>query len=377
MRPLILLGASVRAAAFSACRAGYAPYGIDLFADCDLAALGPAVKIARYPGEFLPALAVAPRATWIYSGGLENHPRLIDRLAGIRPLAGNPGHVLRLVRDPQQLMAAATDAGCEFPKMLFSAADSPPAGETWLIKPRRSSGGISIRIAPPAKIVRPPRGTYLQKHVDGEAASAVVVAAGGRARLIGATRQILGRDVGLPLPFLYVGSIGPLLLSDAESARLHSLAEILVERFGLVGLFNIDFVRQDDRLWIIEVNPRYSASMEIVERVFDVKLMEWHLQACESGSRPSFASPTVQRHAGKMVVYARQHGIVPPSLDELTRDWNTDPHWPNLADLPQTGETFHAGQPVVTVLAHGDSSQSVTDQLRHRTTMIEKLLADS
>src|SRR5262245_55333161 len=85
-RTLILLGASVRAAAFSATRAGFRPYAIDRFADRDLAALGPAVKIVRYPTDFLSAIEAAPSAPWVYTGGLENHPRLVDRLARLRPL---------------------------------------------------------------------------------------------------------------------------------------------------------------------------------------------------------------------------------------------------------------------------------------------------
>src|SRR5438105_3281580 len=85
MNPLILLGASIRAAAFSALRAGFTPYAIDLFADRDLAAVGPAVKISRYPQDFLSALAAAPQAPWLYSGGLENYPQLVDRLAAVRP----------------------------------------------------------------------------------------------------------------------------------------------------------------------------------------------------------------------------------------------------------------------------------------------------
>jgi uncharacterized protein len=377
MRPLILLGASVRAAAFSARRAGYAPHGIDLFADRDLAVLGPAVKIHRYPSEFLAALAAAPQATWVYSGGLENHPRLVDRLANIRPLAGNPGHVLRQVRDPQRLMEAATDAGCEFPKSHFSAAGLPASGESWLVKPRRSSGGTSIRFARTSDAGRLPRGTYLQEHIDGESASAVFIAAAGRARWIGATRQILGRDVGLALPFLYVGSTGPLRLNDDETACLRSLGDTLAERFGLVGLFNIDFVRQHDRLWIVEVNPRYSASMEIIEFTYGINLIDWHLYASESAMLPAFTEPGAVRHAGKIVVYARQSGVVRPSLDNLASDWNSDPLLPGLADLPCIGETFHAGQPVVTVLAHADSSQAITEQLRHRAATIEKLLAGS
>src|SRR5207253_6051310 len=122
MTKLILIGASVRAAAFSAARAGYGPYSIDLFADRDLADLGPVLKIARYPQEFLAALAAAPAAPWIYTGGLENYPRLIDRLAALRPVLGNGGDVLRCIRDPIQLKAVANDAGCRFPETVFDRA---------------------------------------------------------------------------------------------------------------------------------------------------------------------------------------------------------------------------------------------------------------
>src|SRR6478609_7195881 len=101
MQTLIVLGASARAAAFSIRRAGYQPYAIDLFADRDLAAICPAVKIQRYPHDFFVSLAAAPQAPWIYTGGLENYPRLVDRLADVRPLLGNPGGVLRSVRDPR------------------------------------------------------------------------------------------------------------------------------------------------------------------------------------------------------------------------------------------------------------------------------------
>src|SRR5205807_4168874 len=105
------------AAAFSIRRAGYQPYAIDLFADRDLAAICPAVKIQRYPHDCLAALAAAPEAPWIYTGGLENHPRLVDRLADVRLLLGNRGDVLRRIRDPRLLAEAARDTGCSFPPL--------------------------------------------------------------------------------------------------------------------------------------------------------------------------------------------------------------------------------------------------------------------
>ena len=56
---LLILGASVRAAAFSALRAGLRPWCVDLFADLDLRANCPALVIdaSRYPNG-LAALAV-------------------------------------------------------------------------------------------------------------------------------------------------------------------------------------------------------------------------------------------------------------------------------------------------------------------------------
>src|SRR3954451_2715318 len=86
MNEVIVIGASVRAMAFSAIRAGYKVYAIDLFADRDLAAVCPAVKIERYPQDFEAALAGGPQAPWTYTGALENYPQLIERLGTIRPL---------------------------------------------------------------------------------------------------------------------------------------------------------------------------------------------------------------------------------------------------------------------------------------------------
>ena len=73
---------------------------------------------------------------------------------------------------------------------------------------------------------------------------------------------------------------------------------------------------------------------------------------------------------GKIASYRHRSTTSPANGTPIRR-------WPCFADLPQSGETLHAGQPVVTVLAHADSSQSVTDQLSHRIATIEKLLADS
>jgi predicted ATP-grasp superfamily ATP-dependent carboligase len=371
MRPLILLGASVRAAAFSALRAGFSPYAIDLFADRDLAAACPAVKVAHYPRDLFAALHGAPEAPWIYTGGLENYPRLVDQMAAIRPLLGNRGDVLRNIRDPEQVSLAARDAGLAFPEMKQGGVTSG----AWLVKPRRGSGGLGVRLATPAELVRPPRGAYLQRYIEGEAASAVFVAARGQAMLLGATRQLLGRDFGLASPFLYAGSIGPLGLRDEESAGLQTLGNCLAARFGLVGLFNVDFVRTESERCVVEVNPRYSASIEVLERVTGIDSIGLHAAACERGEFVSPQEQVVNRFAGKAIVYAAQAGVIPEAFEQFVERWNCSGPWPGIADLPRVGDPAHAGHPLVTVFAESDSLIGLETELRQRVSAISRVLS--
>src|SRR5687767_8413352 len=98
---LSIVGASARAAAFSAIRAGGSVAASDAFGDADLRAFVPYLEPeGSYPGGLERVLSRMPDAPFAYTGGLENRPDLIGRLALLRPLWGNPPDVLRSCRDP-------------------------------------------------------------------------------------------------------------------------------------------------------------------------------------------------------------------------------------------------------------------------------------
>src|SRR5207253_1175133 len=140
--PLLILGVSARAAAWSALRAGLSPSAADLFADRDLAAVAPCVRVGpnSYPRGLLAAAEALPAGPWLYTGALENHPDLVDDLAGRRPLWGNSGPVLRAARDPLAVAAAVRAAGLPAPEVRLDPAGLTRDG-SWLCKARASSGG--------------------------------------------------------------------------------------------------------------------------------------------------------------------------------------------------------------------------------------------
>ena len=171
----------------------------------------------------------------------------------------------------------------------------------WLVKPLASGGGHRVR--PWRRGARLPRGYYRQEFVDGTPGSVVFVAAGGRAVPLGVSRQLVGEHAFGAAGYRYCGSILA-AAGDAQFARDEALvdaacalARAVAEEFGVVGVNGIDFVARDGVPYAIEVNPRWSASMELVERAYGLSIFGAHAAACAAGVLPEFDLTQVRRAA--------------------------------------------------------------------------------
>ena len=375
---LLILGASARAAAFSALRAGFRPVCGDLFADADLAADCPATAIERYPAELADVASAAPAGAWLYTGGLENYPRLVDRISRSRELLGIGGAALRRVRDPFLVAEALRHAGLAAPECRADGAGLPIDG-SWLVKGRRSSGGGEVKVWRGGATLAAPRGWYFQRRIAGCSQSAAFVAAGGEARLVGVTEQLLvaASIAHDPLPlgegdtdaFRYAGSHGPVPLSDLQRERFERIGSVLTGEFRLTGLFGIDCIVEGDEVWPVEVNPRYTASIEILERATGVSALAWHVAACREKRLPrETPGQAFGQWFGKAIVYApTASGIKNFAVTaDLAAEWqaaNADSLWPQFADLPAVGARVAAGQPAFTFFASAGDRQILREQL--------------
>jgi predicted ATP-grasp superfamily ATP-dependent carboligase len=360
---LLILGASARAAAFSALRAGLRPWCADLFADVDLRRCCPAVRLAGpYPDGFAALLAAAPAAPWLYAGGLENHPRLVSRLARLRPLWGNDAPALKAARSPECVAEAVRSAGLPAPAVRRLEALAPPAGR-WLLKPLRGAGGTGIRFYSGQEKEATRARSYLQEYVEGESRSALYVAHGGRTHLLGLTRQLVGESWLHASPFHYCGSVGPLALDDRQRADLERLGAVLATRCGLRGLFGVDGVWRDGILWPVEVNPRYTASVEVLECATGLSALAWHRRAFDPAAPAPAELAPAAGVVGKAVLFARA-ALTFPSVGP----WQDDP---DFADIPDTGESIEARRPVITAFARGQDVASCLDALREKAAALD------
>jgi predicted ATP-grasp superfamily ATP-dependent carboligase len=396
---LLILGASARAAAFSALRAGLRPISIDLFADRDLAAVAVARRVGAdaYPEGLAAVASTAVPAPWIYTGGLENHPDLVDRLAAARPLWGISGSALRAVRDPIAVATVLRRAGLPVPAVRATPAGLPRDG-SWLAKPLASAGGAGIVAVGPGWVDREAP-TYYQERIDGPSFSAVFVGERGGAKLLGVTTQLLGRPGA---PFAYRGSVGPCELGSAAERRIATLGRALAHEFRLIGLFGVDFILKDGHPWPVEVNPRLTASVEVLELALGRPSLAEHRRACDPTAPPAPIVPAEgirSRVVGKAIVFAEGRCQFPATDDlgdgrvaGVTEDGNPGPdrhdpglprtatratrffEVPEIADVPDPGVLFEASEPVLTVFATGHDLRSCRQRLDQNIARWRRLL---
>jgi uncharacterized protein len=367
---LTIVGASTRAATQSAVRAGWHVHAGDLFADEDLRQICHASRVDPYPQGISGVVDGPQPGAWMYCGALENSPSLVAQCAKLRPLWGNGADVLRRVRNPGLVNAALTNAGLRSPQVHFGA--TPPPGVGWVQKPLRSAAGVGIELWKPganeASTSEP--NTYLQQHVQGSPYSAMYVSAAGRAMLLAVTRQLIGEPWTGTSGFRYCGSIGPLDLSPDAMQSFERIGDVLSGEFGLSGAWGVDAIVNDDGVWPLEVNPRYTASMELLDWACETSAIELHVDACRD-QRASSERPVPRRVCGKAIVYARR------SLNfEHSGQIGPCDGWPTSADIPAMGTAIEQGSPILTVLAEGADEQQVLERLQARAQQVRVAIGD-
>ncbi|NOZ38745.1 MAG: ATP-grasp domain-containing protein [Planctomycetes bacterium] len=352
---IAVVGASARAAVFSLLRAKRQVAAADLFADADLARHCPAMRISPYPEGFFDWLAETECVNWLYTGALENSPALVDRLSRSqfllgRTLLGHAGDVLRRVRDPLELQAVLTRADLQFPETI--AAAGKQINNAWLGKTYSGSSGSGVGVIDGA--------TYLQRRVEGLPLSAVFRGS----QLLGVTRQLVGEMWAGASEYQYCGSIAPWALSWECERQVQRLGEVLREEFGLTELYGVDLMQDGDQLWTLEVNPRYTASVEIVERAYGISVF-----GSIEEQRPSHC-------VGKAVLFAKAPLVISAEINLSLMQQAGGIAWPEIADIPVTGTAIAVGQPVLTLFAEAESCEAVAMRLRERVVEIERLLRD-
>lgn len=367
----------MRAAAESAARDGWAVSAVDLFGDVDTRRCALSWHPLPPAADFSELIQGLPPGPVVATGGVEQWHEGLERLRPIRRVLVPECREFETLRDPAFLQRTAARVDLAFPSWAPAGASGPPAG--WLVKATRSSGGVGVLTS----VGSPAGDAYFQERVAGRPFGAAFLADSHQTQLLGVTRSFTcARGTR---PFLYAGSAGPVRCPPKLRARLLRLADALRDQVDLRGLFGVDLQidASSATTWLLEVNPRITASMELLEPPAGPSLVSRHVAAC---GEPGATGQTWAEGRSNAAEPHGQAALCPRDVVGLKRivwsrrpfQWN--PLWIQatagspavwLSDIPQPGTWIGSGEPVVTIRTTGPTladcrraAGEVTERLR-------------
>ncbi len=388
-RSVVLVGGSVRAAAADAQRAGYQVIAVDRFGDRDL--IPRCEQWLRYAPDhnWMTKLAELPSIPIVPVGGF-SWPMASEltverqRFLSSRLIAYPAPETLKRINAPSLQGEIAEKNGAMFPEtrqlvggvletVFQPSVTSAMESDRWIVKPEAHAGGVDIRFATDSTQFT--QGQFLQRKVKGLpiGANFLCLPAGPKKMAV----NFLGAFGGLTYrsnpahPFLYGGSFGPLKLEEQVTETLQKLGEACANAFQLVGLFNLDLILGLDKsLVLLEINPRYSASMELIglntgSNQSRLSLIDWHITAyqayqnqdgCDDCLNQKFQDQYAITETAlfcKRIIYAKHQTTIISELESIclrVGGPTSDDTASYLCDIPDNEAIVGVGEPICTVI---------------------------
>jgi uncharacterized protein len=351
---IIVVAYSARALASSASRAGFSPLSIDVFGDEDTkevslacvrldGGLSEGLTLEKVAGAVESLISAHDPVGLAYGAGFEHQPEAIATIPRRIRIFGNEAETLKRAKDPVSLARMCEANSVRHPQI---ALDSPDEPEFWLMKKRGGAGGIHIAAAG-SSLVSPD--CYFQRRVAGKSISALFLASGKRVEIIGLSTQ--WNAPTLATPFRYGGAAGPADVELAQAEEIARSVAAIASELNLVGLNSADFLVSDDEVWLIEINPRPGATLDVFESNED-PLFARHVAACDGRLTPM---PPRSRFKAAEIAYAPCDIVVPNG-----RNW---PDW--MVDRSPSGTRIAGGEPVCTVIASSDATVDLARACAH------------
>lgn len=336
---VLVAGFATRHVAQSAFRAGYTVCAVDHFCDQDLNWYTQDRKKFDELEELPAAIEeMSNRHQFdmlIVTSGAEDLPTRLS-------LCGTPREKVARFLDKLDMQHFFEGLGVPVPGI---AKDGEfPA----MIKPRRGAGGWRNAILTRTEELvvwqelYPDLPYLVQEVVEGVPSSVCCVADGTHARAITTNEQILRGDGRAP--FGFCGSITP--FDNPEKSRMIAIAETVAAASGCTGTVGVDFVCGTEPC-VVEINPRFQATVDTVEMALGCNLFQIHVDACH-GVMPG-PLPDPARFAARSIVFADRDLTLRSDLVHLS---------PIVADIPYPDTFFEEDQAIVSVYGWGKTKSA-------------------
>jgi len=378
---LLLVGLDLVAMAKSAKAAGFRVYAADYFGDYDLVKIcdGCRAIIKQEAGKscgkienrfnpknfvdlvkaFLKKVSVD---ALLLSSGLDDSFEVLEELNELVPILGNKPEVFRKVRGKPEFFKELKRLNLLYPETIIvgSLEDAKRAakdiGYPVVVKPSKGFAGVGIRKALNPRELKEgfevassiDGKVLIQEYIAGVNASISFISSANQVKVLTINEQLLGlKELGQQEPFGFCGNIVPLDVSSKTFQECHEAAEKIASHFGLLGFNGIDFILSaEGKPYVIEVNPRFQATFECIERVLNLNLIEMHVKACLNEPLPRF-SRKIGKYCTRLILFSKGQ-VKAENLTSLSY----------VRDVPFPEVIIEEGEPLCSVIIEAESRES-------------------
>jgi len=284
---------------------------------------------------------------------------------------GPTAEQIKYFRDIEVLSESIIRSGqsdvLRFPKTVNSLSDVG-SGLGWLSKSRSGCGGFHIkRTSEWRSPTVDPNKSYFQREILGQSIGTVFSCRQSHVHLLGITAAItshvheslVGIQPVLP-PMAYRGSYGVIDISNLLRNAMCSWAHSLTRKLNYTGIIQADWIIDGNKAWLLEINPRWTASMENIEwatgqNLFSIQAgFDDELKTTLRGT-VAITQPFPAKTLYKAIQYASTPLIVSREqsdemlLNKFNRFEKHNLCLSNLngwGDIPQVGTAISAGHPI-------------------------------
>lgn len=226
----------------------------------------------------------------------------------------------------------------------FEISKSHPDNQ-FILKPIQGSGGYNINLLDNAKDLQFDDSEFiLQEYVTGINVSSSILSTGSEAKTITNSRLLTEDDFGKSNSFIYVGNILPLtnesIMADVNDMtniinEMNETSEKLANKFSLIGSNGVDYILNENGLYIIELNARLQGTFECVERTLGINMLDAHIKSCQG---EIIDVPEPKCYSYKKIVYSPTR----MKYEKIDLD--------NIYDLPHIGSITEKSEPLLTII---------------------------
>ena len=203
----------------------------------------------------------------------------------------------------------------------------------------------------------------VQEFIHGPNISSSVLGGKNEAKAIINSRMLTEADFNIKNSFKYCGNIVPLDINTLKqfnnnnnsfnkkmikTKNINEVSEDLITNFKLLGSNGVDMIINNDKIYIIEINPRFQGTYELVENVLNINLLESHIKACNN---ESIHIPNPKGYSIKRIIYSKERVMI------------GDLAIYNVYDIPYEGVIIEKDQPLATVITHENQLSNAMNKL--------------